>query len=175
MTPVDVRDLYAFLRSLPAVTGRAPPHALNFPFSFRRAVGPVEAALHLEPSAFADAPGRDAGVEARALSRRGAGTLRGMPFAAQFSRRRSSRRRLTGGPLPDGKGKAPDITAEGLKDWSKADIAEALSSGLTPSGNSLGGPMAAVVRNTAELPPTYRESIARYLKSLGPEGGPRGG
>ena len=73
--------------------------------------------------------------------------------------------RLTGGPLPDGKGKAPPLTAAGLKDWSVADIAEALSSGFTPSGNSLGGPMAAVVRNTAELPPAYREAIAEYLKS----------
>ncbi len=56
-------------------------------------------------------------------------------------------RRLTGAPLPDGKGKAPNITANGLADWSESDIAYALSTGLTPSGDSLGGPMAAVVRN----------------------------
>ena len=72
---------------------------------------------------------------------------------------------MTGGPLPDGKGKAPPLTPAGLKDWSAADIAEALSSGFTPSGDTLGGPMAAVVRNTAELPPAYREAIAEYLKS----------
>jgi hypothetical protein len=75
-------------------------------------------------------------------------------------------RRLTGGPLPEGKGKAPDLTAAGLKDWSNADIVEALASGFTPTGDSLGGPMAATVRNTAELPPAYREAIVDYLKSL---------
>jgi mono/diheme cytochrome c family protein len=73
--------------------------------------------------------------------------------------------RLAGGPLPDGKGKAPSLTAMGLKDWSKSDIEEALSSGFTPSGDSLGGPMAEVVRNTAQLPASYREAIAEYLKS----------
>ena len=61
-------------------------------------------------------------------------------------------RRLTGAPLPEGKGKSPNITAAGLADWSESDIAYALSTGLTPSGDSLGGPMAAVVRNLAQVP-----------------------
>jgi hypothetical protein len=67
--------------------------------------------------------------------------------------------------MPDGKGKAPSLMASALADWSKADIAEALSSGFTPSGDSLGGAMAGVVRNTAQLPTSYREAIAEYLKS----------
>jgi hypothetical protein len=41
----------------------------------------------------------------------------------------------------------------------------ALSSGFTPSGDALGGAMAGVVRNTAQLPASYREAIAEYLKS----------
>jgi mono/diheme cytochrome c family protein len=80
-------------------------------------------------------------------------------------------RRLTGAPTPDGKAKAPDITAVGLKDWSKADIVEALTSGFTPTGDTLGGPIAEVARNIAELPPAYREAIADYLKSLTQAGG----
>src|ERR1700744_5360872 len=39
MTPKDVADLAAFLRTLPAVKGKAPENALPFPFSIRRAVG----------------------------------------------------------------------------------------------------------------------------------------
>ena len=39
MTPKDVADLIAFLRTLPAVHGRAPPDNVIFPFSFRRGVG----------------------------------------------------------------------------------------------------------------------------------------
>ena len=60
--------------------------------------------------------------------------------------------------------KAPALTPAALKDGSKEDIAEALSSGFTPTGDSLGSAMAAVVRNTAELPPAYRAAIADYLK-----------
>ena len=82
-------------------------------------------------------------------------------------------RRFAGGPAPDGKGRAPNITAAGLAKWTKADIVEALASGLTPDGDSLGGAMAAVVRNTAQLPADYREAIAEYLKSLPPIETPR--
>ncbi len=74
---------------------------------------------------------------------------------------------LTGGPLPDGKGKAPNITAAGLGDWSESDIADALSTGFTPSGDTLGGPMAAIVRNLAQTSEQDRAAIARYLKTYG--------
>ena len=60
----------------------------------------------------------------------------------------------------------PGLDELHLKDWGKADIAEALSSGITPSGDSLGGLMAGVVRNTGQLPASYREAIADYLKSV---------
>src|SRR5271165_31168 len=39
MSVKDVRDLWAFLKTLPPVPGRAPPNSLAFPFSIRRAVG----------------------------------------------------------------------------------------------------------------------------------------
>ncbi len=74
-------------------------------------------------------------------------------------------RRLTGGVLPDGKGKAPDITARGLKDWSESDISEALSTGFTPTGDVLGSAMAAVVRSLSHAPEADLAAIARYLKS----------
>jgi mono/diheme cytochrome c family protein len=165
MTETDVRDLYAFLRTLAPVAGRAPPQAVAFPFSIRRAIG-LWKRLYLGPQEFSPAPDRDAQWKL------GRYLVQGPGHCAECHSPRDplggiiAHRRLTGGPTPDGKGKAPDITAAGLKDWSQADIAEALSSGLTPSGDSLGGPMAAVVRDTAELPASYREAIAAYLKSV---------
>jgi hypothetical protein len=39
MKPVDVADLFAFLRTVPAVRGRPPAHDFTFPFSIRRALG----------------------------------------------------------------------------------------------------------------------------------------
>ncbi len=173
MSATDVRDLFAFLRTLPAVAGRAPPHALAFPFTIRAGVG-LWKRLFLGPRAFRDAPGREAAWKLGRYLVEGPGHCAECHSPRNMLGAILAHRRLAGRPLLDGKGKAPDITAVGLKDWSKADIVEALSSGFTPTGDSLGGPMAAMVHNTAELPPSYREAIADYLKSL-PAGGWRPG
>jgi mono/diheme cytochrome c family protein len=172
MTLKDVRDLYAFLHTLPPVGGRPPDHQLKFPFSIRRAVG-LWKRLYLPdaPDPVADSAIPSTAAPSEALGRylvEGPGHCAECHSPRDFLGGIVASRRLTGGRLPDGKGKAPDITAKGLADWSESDIAEALSSGLIPSGDSLGGAMAAVVRNLAELPPAYRESIARYLKSVKP-------
>ena len=45
----------------------------------------------------------------------------------------------------------PNITQQGLSDWSDKDIAELLETGETPDGDTVGGEMAEVVRNTAQL------------------------
>jgi mono/diheme cytochrome c family protein len=165
MSATDVRDLFAFLRTLPAVAGRAPPHALAFPYDIRAGLG-LWKRLFLGHREFRDAPDRDAAWKLGRYLVEGPGHCAECHSPRNMLGAIVAHRRLTGGPLPDGKGRAPDITAAGLKDWSKADIAEALSSGFTPSGDSLGGLMAAMVHNTAELPPAYREAIADYLKSL---------
>jgi mono/diheme cytochrome c family protein len=162
--PEDVRDLFAYLHTTPAVEGRAPAHVLGFPFNIRRAVG-LWKLLFFNRAPLPAAPER--GMR-WALGRY---IVEGPGHCAECHSPRNpfggviASERLTGGPSPDGKGKAPNITAAGLTKWSKEDIAEALSSGFTPTGDSLGSTMAAVVRNTAELPPEYREGIAEYLKT----------
>ena len=166
MSIKDVRDLYAFLQMTPPVSGRAPPHALRFPFSIRRAVG-FWKLLYLPEIAqpLAVDPGDPEGL--------GRYLVEGPGHCAECHSPRDllggiiASRRLTGGPLPDGKGKAPNITATGLGDWSESDIADALSTGFTPSGDTLGGPMAAVVRNLAQTSEQDRAAIARYLKTYG--------
>lgn len=77
---------------------------------------------------------------------------------------------LAGGPNPEGEGKVPNITPspDGVGSWSADDIAYALDSGFTPDFDSLGGSMAAVVRNMHEIPASDREAIAAYLKSVPP-------
>ncbi len=53
MSTKDVRDLFAFLRTTPPVAGKAPPNAVSFPFSIRRADRHLEISLYAEdrPSA----------------------------------------------------------------------------------------------------------------------------
>jgi mono/diheme cytochrome c family protein len=170
MSVKDVRDLYAFLKTPPPVAGRAPPNKLAFPFSIRRAVG-VWKLLYMPATSppLAEDP---AGPEAR-----GRYLIEGPGHCGECHTPRTFlggmvwSRRLTGAPLPDGKGKSRNITATGLADWSESDIAYALSTGLTPSGDSLGGPMAEIVRNLAEVPQDDLTAIARYLKTFKPGAG----
>ena len=164
MSTKDVRDLFAFLRTTPPVSGRAPPNALVFPFSIRRAVGfwkllympRIDHPLAVDPT----------GEEAL-----GRYLVEGPGHCAECHSPRDllggiiESRRLTGGPLPDGKGKAPDITARGLRDWSESDISDALSTGFTPSGDVLGSAMAAVVRSLSHAPEQDLAAIAHYLKT----------
>ena len=52
--------------------------------------------------------------------------------------------------------------------YSAKDIEEILASGTNPEGDNVGGSMAAVVRNTSQLPPADRAAMAAYIKSLPP-------
>ena len=68
----------------------------------------------------------------------------------------------------------PNITQKGLKDWSEKDIAYFLKTGETPEGDTAGGSMAPVIRNTTQLSDDDRAAMAAYLKSLpAVEGPPR--
>src|SRR5271165_6174392 len=169
MSVKDIRDLFAFLRTTPPISGRARPDALAFPFSIRGAVG-FWKLLYL-PAVESPRAADPADPEAR-----GRYLVEGPGHCGECHSPRTflggviASRRLTGAPLPDGKGKAPNITATGLADWSESDIAYALSTGLTPSGDSLGGPMAAVVRNLAQVPQDDLAAIAYCLKTFKPGG-----
>jgi mono/diheme cytochrome c family protein len=171
MTPKDVANLAAFLRTLPAVKGRAPENALAFPFSIRRAVGLwkliyfVNAGLPPNPSQneqwnrgryLVEGPGHCGECH----------TPRGFLGAMDLSRA------FAGAPLPDGHGKAANLRGGDFLNWTNADIVEALTSGFTPAGDVLGAGMTAVTRNLAELPASDRQAIAVYLKSLPPLGPP---
>ena len=106
MSVKDVRDLFAFLRTTPPVSGRAPPNALIFPFSIRRAVGYWKLLYmpRIDPPAV-DPTGEEA------LGRylvNGPGHCAECHSPRDFLGGVIELRRLTGGLLPDGKGKAPE-------------------------------------------------------------------
>jgi mono/diheme cytochrome c family protein len=66
----------------------------------------------------------------------------------------------------------PNITQKRLGDWSAKDIAYFLETGQTPEGDTAGGSMARVVRNTSQLSAEDRAAMADYIKSLPPVEGP---
>ena len=165
----DIRDLFAYLKSLPAVEGRAPEHDLPFPFNVRRGVGLWKLAV-LDGKAFMPDPSKSPSLN------RGADLVEAAGHCAECHSPRNAlgmipdHRRYAGGPNPEGEGWVPNITpdATGIKDYSKGDVAEILSSGMIPSGDFVGGPMAPVVANTSELSAADRDAMAEYLLSLPP-------
>ena len=164
MAVADVRDLWAYLRSLAPVKGRTPAPGFGFPFNIRRAVG-LWKRLYLAPvSPDASPPAAEAAGYGRYLVE-GAGHCGECHTPRDFLGGPKSAQALAGAPMPDGKGKAPDIRLSGLAKWSEDDIETALSTGITPDGDSLGGAMAEVVRNMGHLPKGHIAAIAHYLKA----------
>ncbi len=168
----DVRDLYAFMQTLAPVSGRVRAHDLPFPFTIRRGLG-LWKLLYLDGEPFRPDPARSAEWN------RGAYLVNAPGHCAECHSPRDvfggikPAQRFAGGPNPEGEGWVPNITQARLKDWSEGDFVDVLTSGLLPDGDSVGGAMAAVVRNTAQLPDADRKAIAVYLKSLPPVEGPK--
>jgi len=167
----DIRDLYAFIRTLAPVTGRVRAHEVRFPFNIRRSLG-IWKQLFMDGKPFTP----DASHSAR--WNRGAYLVNSLGHCAECHSPRNAlggiieRQRFAGGPDPEGEGWVPNITQKGLADWSEDDIADFLESGITPSNDSAGGSMVRVIRNTSQLRPEDRTAMADYLKSLPPIEGP---
>lgn len=171
MPTADLRDLFAFLKTLPAVAGRAPDHELPFPFTVRRGIG-LWKLLYLERAPVRPDPSKSAAWN------RGAYLVNGPGHCAECHSPRDgfggirAAQRFAGGPNPEGEGWVPNITGKGLATWSVKDVENMLESGDLPDGDSVGGSMAAVVRNTAQLSSADRAAMAEYLTSLPPVEGP---
>jgi mono/diheme cytochrome c family protein len=162
----DLRDLLAFLKTLPAVQGRAREHELSFPFDIRRLVGGWKL-LFLDGLPFQPDPSKPDDWNRGAYLVNGPGHCAECHSPRNFLGAIVYDRRFTGGPSPDGEDWVPNITQARLKTWSEADIAEMLASGMTPN-DRVSGPMREVVRNTAQLTPDDRAAMAVYIKSLAP-------
>lgn len=161
----DLRDLFAFLKTLPPVSGKVRDHDLPFPFNIRRTLG-IWKLLFLDGKPFTPDPSKSAEWN------RGAYLVNGPGHCAECHSPRGAlgavipSLRFTGGPSPDGQGGVPNITQFKLKAWTVADIAGTLEDGTTPDADRVGGSMVDVVRNTAKLTAADRTAMATYIKSL---------
>jgi len=161
----DSMDLFAYLKTLPAVAGKAPDHELPFPFGLRRALG-IWKLMFLGDEPFRPDSQRSADWNRGAYLVNGAGHCAECHSPRNFLGAIIPGLRFTGGPNPVGRGWVPNITQQELKDWSEQDIANLLETGETPEGDHVGSLMAEVVRSTAQLPDQDRAAIAAYIKSL---------
>jgi mono/diheme cytochrome c family protein len=167
MTLADLRDMFAFIKTLPPVEGRVRDHDVGFPFNLRLALGGWKW-LYLDGGRFTPDPNRPVNWN------RGAYLVNGPGHCAECHSPRNllgaivEERRFAGGPNPEGEGTIPNVTQHSLSAYSEKDIVEILTTGMNPEGDNVGGSMAAVVRNTAQLPEADRAAMATYIKSLPP-------
>ena len=169
----DVRDLFAYLKTLPPVSGKVRDHDVKFPFNIRRLVGGWKFLFFDDKTFTADSTKSPAW-------NRGAYLVNGFGHCAECHSPRNpiggivSSQRFAGGPDPDHPGGwVPNITQKGdMKDWSEKDFASFLNDGVTPDGDTAGGSMAHVIKNTSQLSDEDRAAMAAYLKSLPPVDGP---
>jgi mono/diheme cytochrome c family protein len=167
----DVQDLFAYLKTLPPVSGGSREHDIRFPFNIRRNIG-VWKLLFFDAKPFAPDPAHSAQWN------RGAYLVNAFGHCAECHSPRNAlggiiaSQRFAGGPDPEGHGFVPNITERGLSDWSESDLSYFLETGQTPDGDSAGGSMAAVIRNISQLSKNDRAAITNYIKSLPPVQGP---
>lgn len=163
----DVRDLYAFLKTVPPDSRPSEAHDLAFPFNVRRGVG-------LWKRLFVDGKALTADPTRTAEFNRGAYLVEGLGHCAECHSSRNmlggiaAESRFAGGIDPGGRDWTPNITphADGLSTWTVADHESLLESGFTPDSTPVGGAMGDVVAGTAKLTPADRKAMATYLKAL---------
>lgn len=163
----DLRDLFAYIKTLPAVPGKAAAHELNFPFSMRRGVGLWRLAF-LDGKPLPTVPGQSD------VWHRGRYLVEGAGHCAECHSPRNALgaipadMRFSGGPNAERNGHVPNITPDdtGIGYWSVHDIASYLKEGVSPIGIKAGGEMKEVVANTARLSDADRLAMAVYLKTL---------
>src|ERR1700742_4542166 len=167
----DIHDLFAYLKTLAPVSGKLRDHDVPFPFNIRRNIG-IWKLVFMDHKPFVPDATRSAQWN------RGAYLVNSLGHCAECHSSRNflggivAAQRFAGGPNPEGKGWVPNITQKGLADWSDKDIAYFLQTGQTPDGDTIGGSMGSVIRNTSQLSDGDRAAIAEYIKSLPPVDGP---
>ncbi|RVD57188.1 c-type cytochrome [Mesorhizobium sp. M2D.F.Ca.ET.185.01.1.1] len=170
MKPADIADLYAFMKTLPAVAGKAPDHKLSFPFNIRRGIG-LWKRLYLSPEPVIALPdGTPGKVLAGRYLAEGPGHCGECHTPRDFAGGAKKGEWLAGAVAAEGAGVVPNITPDGksIKSWSEADIANYLETGFTPDFDSVGGAMVEVQKNMAQLSADDRAAIAAYLKAVPP-------
>lgn len=163
----DLRDLWAYLRSLPPSNRANQAHDLRFPYNVRSAVTGWKT-LFFTPGPFVSDPARSAVVN------RGAYLVQALGHCSECHTPRNSlggpnRDRFLAGArkTPDGAGGAPNLTPTRLKKWGDAELKYFLETGLTPDGDVADDTMGEVVRNTtSQLTPSDLAAMIAYLRTL---------
>ena len=165
MSDADVRDLLAYLRSLPASPRANQAHDLGFPYGFRFLVS-VWKWLFFDAGPGAPDP------MLNAVQQRGRYLVTALGHCGECHTPRNflggtkRDRFLAGGKGPEGKN-IPNLTPTRLKKWSDAELKDFLVTGAYSDGDIPAEAMAEVIRNTtSQLAPADLEAMIAYLRAV---------
>jgi mono/diheme cytochrome c family protein len=167
MSDADLRDLWAYLRSLPRSSRPNHAHQLGFLYRWRFLVWGWKW-LFFSPGAFAP------DAKLTPVQNRGAYLVQALGHCGECHTPRNflggpkKNRFLAGAKLAEGAA-APNLTPTRLKKQSDAELKEFLLTALTPEGDVAAEAMAEVVRNTtSQLTPQDLAALIAYLRTLPP-------
>ncbi len=168
LTRADADDIFAYLRSLPAVEQTNRDHALRFPYNTQMALA-LWRALYFKPQQ------HQLASDQSAQWNRGHYLVEGLGHCAACHSPRNALgaaigdRHLRGSMMPSEHWYAPSLLAmseAGVIDWPATDIVQLLQSGSVGQAH-VSGPMASVVfGSTQYLRDDDLTAMAVYLKSL---------
>jgi mono/diheme cytochrome c family protein len=163
----DLRDLWAYLRTLAPSPRASQEHQMRFPFGWRFLVT-FWKWFFFTPGPFTNLPGLSD------IADRGAYLVQALGHCAECHTPRNflggpkTSRFLAGGKGPDGKDVA-NLTPSGLKKWSDKELEDILTTGIEPEGDIVAETMGEVVRNTtSQLTPADLKALIAYLRTLPP-------
>ena len=171
MTPADLKDLWAYLKTVPAVKQENRPADLSPPFGMRLAIGGWKA-LFFTPAPFQPDPAASAEVN------RGAYIVQALAHCAECHTPRNAMGALKADMAfagstdgPEGQ-LAPNVTPEkvtGIGAWSVVDTVYFFQTGDTPDGDFAEGLMSEVIEHGyAKTSEDDLKAVAVYLKTLKP-------
>lgn len=170
MTDRDMRDLKAYIFSLPAVAKRNKPHDIKFPFGIRFSMIGWNF-LFLDKGPEPPDPARSAEWN------RGAYLVRALVHCGECHTPRNflgavdRDKELAGTPDGLDGDPAPNVTPDpetGIGKWSADELLDFIGEGMLPDGDIVGGAMADVSENLAKLTSDDLKAITIYIKSLPP-------
>ena len=163
----DLRDLWAYLRTLAPSPRANQEHEMRFPFGWRFLVT-FWKWFFFTPGPFTNLPGLSD------IANRGAYLVQALGHCGECHTPRNflggpkTGRFLAGGKGPDGKDVA-NLTPTLLKKWSDKELEDILTTGIDPEGDVVAETMGEVVRNTtSQLTPADLNALIAFLRTLPP-------
>ncbi len=165
ITDGDLRDLWAYLSTLPPDATPSRKHDLGIPFGWRFSVRPWQW-MFFKSGVFEADPKTSARIN------RGAYIVRALGHCGECHTPRNligvpqQQRYLTGGMGPEGK-KIPALTPAHLGKWTDGDLKDFLTTGILPDGDVAGEVMSIVIKySTSKLTAADLDATIAYIRSL---------